>query len=138
MKRVLSVLLALCLLVGMVPIIGNAATARASGMCGNGVSWELSDDVLTISGNGRMDDWENKTGMYAPWYERTVRKVIISEGITHIGDCAFLRNYNLTDATIPDSVTSIGSYAFAHCNRLSNANIPDSIYRYWFCCIYRL
>ena len=53
----------------------------------------------------------------APWYpERNqIKKVVIKDGVTNIGNCAFLRCTNLTSITIPNSVTSIERAAFAGC-----------------------
>ena len=51
----------------------------------------------------------------------------IPDGITSIGDYAFLLCNSLTSVTIPDSVTSIGDYAFYCCNSLTSVTIPNSV-----------
>ena len=75
------------------------------------ITWSLSDDgTLTISGTGDMDD--------NPWdvYQRAnIKKVIIKNGITNVGECAFMYCDNLISVIIPNSVTSIGAYAFYDC-----------------------
>ena len=87
------------------------------------ITWTLSDDgTLTISGTGEMD--EN------PWdiYQRAkIKKVIIKNGITNIGECAFMYCDNLVSVTIPNSVTNIGSYAFQYCYNLASIYIPSSV-----------
>ena len=45
--------------------------------------------------------------------------VVIPDGVTKIGDCAFFACQNLTNAYIPDSVTKIGESAFAFCKKLT-------------------
>ncbi len=52
--------------------------------------------------------------------------VIIPDGVTHIGKCAFEFCYNLTSIVIPDSVTYIGDEAFAWCD-LTSVDFPDSV-----------
>lgn len=51
--------------------------------------------------------------------------VIIPNGVTSIGDSAFMNN-NITSVTIPNGVTSIGKYAFNN-NKLTSITIPDSV-----------
>ena len=50
----------------------------------------------------------------------------IPDGVTSIGDHAFIKCISLTSVTIPDSVTSIGALAFRDCI-LTSVRIPDSI-----------
>ena len=47
-----------------------------------------------------------------------LRKIIIPDTITTIGNYAFYGCFNLTDVIIPDSVTKIGNYAFLGCESL--------------------
>lgn len=57
----------------------------------------------------------------------TLTSVVISEGVTAIGDYAFSDCSSLTSVTIPDSVTAIGVYAFSDCKSLVSVTIPDSV-----------
>lgn len=55
-KRIISMLLAIVMVVGLKPVTASAANVVANGDCGTGVTWSLdSDDVLTISGNGLIN-----------------------------------------------------------------------------------
>ena len=55
MKKIISIVLAVLLLVFMVLPAAASETARASGDCGEGMTWSLSDDgTLTVSGSGEM------------------------------------------------------------------------------------
>ena len=91
----------------------------ASGTCGDNLTWELTDGVLTISGTGAMTNYSYD---YAPWYSSrsSIQTVIISDGCTSIGDYAFENCSGLTSVTIPNSVTSIGSHAFYGCSGLTS------------------
>jgi len=46
--------------------------------------------------------------------------LVIPDGVTSIGMCAFYNYTALTSVTIPDSVTSIGDYAFSDCTSLTS------------------
>jgi len=111
----------------------NKEPIANSGKCGPNLTWKFSEDgVLTISGTGPMDDYssivysDGRTS-FPPWYEMDVRSVIIENGVTSIGNGAFMYRYNLTDVVIPNSVISIGDDAFLLCYSLTNIMIPDSV-----------
>ena len=54
-------------------------------------------------------------------------EVIIPDGVTSIGDFAFVACSNITSITIPEGVTSIGKNAFWGCQSLTNITIPDGV-----------
>ncbi len=56
-----------------------------------------------------------------------VNELTIPDGVTSIGDRAFIGCASLTSVTIPDSVTNIGSYTFYNCTNLSSIAIPNSV-----------
>ena len=88
----------------------------------------LSDDgTLTISGTGKMKDWENSDS--TDWYEvqDKVRSVIIKEGVTNVGNFAFDRCTNLISIEIKNSVTNIGEFAFADCTNLTSIKIMNGV-----------
>ncbi|MBO7203206.1 MAG: leucine-rich repeat domain-containing protein, partial [Paludibacteraceae bacterium] len=90
--------------------------------------FESSTGTLTISGTGYMEDYEEDS-YTAPWYDfrSSIKKVVIENGVTSIGDYAFYDCTGLTSITIPNSVTSIGSYAFSGCTGLTSIEIPNSV-----------
>ena len=104
-----------------------AAETANSGTCGDNVTWRLSDDgVLTISGTGDMADFEWDG---TPWcsVSSQVKSVVIKDGVTSIGDCAFGGCISLTSVSIPDGVISIGFAAFESCSLLTGVTIPNSV-----------
>lgn len=77
------------------------------------ITWNLSDDgTLTISGTD-MPDY-NLYPTPSPWFPQRdkIKKVVIENGVTNIGTCAFSDCKNLVSVVIPNSVTSIGEEAF--------------------------
>lgn len=99
---------------------------EASGVCGNNLTWEFDgDSTLVISGTGQMYNYSYDD---LPWYNvrENIKKVIISNGVTGIGDYAFYGCENLIEAEIPEGVGSIGSYAFNNCG-LTDITIPASL-----------
>jgi len=53
--------------------------------------------------------------------------ITLPDGITSIGNQAFMECQGLTSINIPASVTSIGSYAFCSCTSLTSITIPSSV-----------
>ena len=56
-----------------------------------------------------------------------IRDLIIPDGVTSIGSCAFSECSGLTSVTIGNSVTSIGRSAFSGCSGLISVIIPNSV-----------
>lgn len=53
-----------------------------------------------------------------------VTDLVIPDGVTSVGMCAFMGCDKLTSITIPNSVTSIGGYAFSGCENLVSITLP--------------
>ena len=118
MKQIYILLIAL--------LMGLSANAEKSGTCGPDLRWHLTDNgVLTISGKGDMYNYSNDHR--APWYGYDIKRIIIGDGITTIGDNVFSDCSSLTSVTIPNSVTTIGGYAFDGCTNLQKVNIGNSV-----------
>ena len=94
----------------------------------DGLTWTLYEDgTLTISGTGTMKDYNSSDNPSPVCNNSKVKKIVIEDGVTSIGNYAFESCWNLTSITIPDSVTSIGKSAFHACSSLSSITIPDSV-----------
>ena len=105
-------------------LAGAAWAADAGNACGDDLTWTCTEDgVLTVSGTGAM--WSY--GLQGvPWDRNCVKKVVIEEGVTSIGDSAFHSCANLTEADIADSVTAIGSNAF-FASGLTQVRLPGTV-----------
>ena len=119
MKQIYILLIAL--------LMGLSANAEESGTCGANLKWHLTDDgVLTISGEGEMTDYSYLNR--SPWYDgQNIKRIIIDDSVTTIGDEAFNECSALTSVTIPNSVRAIGKSAFRGCSALTSVTIPNSV-----------
>ncbi|MBR4863439.1 MAG: leucine-rich repeat domain-containing protein [Oscillospiraceae bacterium] len=149
MKRICAVLVLLAIIISMFAVTPVEAV-NASGSCGDNVRWNLdSSGTMRISGIGPMQNLTSTDSV--PWYSlrNLIRKVIVEEGVTSIGDCAFSACINLASITLPDSltyigysafmgaifpeckipdgVTHIGRHAFWNCSELTSLIVPDKV-----------
>ena len=131
-------------------ILSSFATAATSGDFGENscLHWEVSTGVfsgktLTISGTGAMPNFDFPHGNLAPWWnydalgmltsfgnfklEGELKKVVIKDGVTNVGDYALFFLPAATQVTLPGSVTSIGRYGIAMCSKLTGLSIPKGV-----------
>ncbi len=131
-------------------IISSFTTAATSGDFGENscLHWEVSTGVfsgktLTISGTGAMPDFDFPNGNLAPWWnyealgmltsfgtfklEGELKKVVIKDGVTNVGNYALFFLPAATQVTLPESVTSIGRYGIAMCSKLTGLSIPKGV-----------
>ena len=112
-----------------------ATATVASGKCGDSAAWKLdAEGTLTISGTGRMYDYEwpaDRGGTMPPWlankYRDSIRALHVEQGITYIGRCAFDSCGNLSDVTLPTSLRIIGPWAFNDCTALRSIQLPEGL-----------
>lgn len=77
-----------------------------------------------------MPDYrDGGTSETPPWYPHVNRisSLTIGEGVTRIGDYAFMLCSFVTEVVIPESVTSMGDWAFSYCTGLQEAYIGDGV-----------
>ncbi|MBR1717326.1 MAG: leucine-rich repeat domain-containing protein [Paludibacteraceae bacterium] len=102
----------------------------ASGTCGadgDNLTWNLCDGTLTISGTGAMVHYWAYEDI--PWwnYRGSIQRIVIEEGVTSIGNHAFVQCSNLTSVSLPNTLTAISFLAFGHCTSLPSLTIPSSV-----------
>ncbi len=107
----------------------------ASGKHGTNVTYVYYEDgTLVVSGTGSMiNDKISTAGQYNTnrrrWsgYEHQIKRAIINEGVTTIGDFAFYYCENLESISMPSTITYIGIDAFHFCSKIKNIVIPSSV-----------
>ena len=118
----------LTLFLALAASVGTLFAETYSGTCGTNLTWTFDTEsgTLTISGNGAMMDYTSNS---MPWYSysSSIKTVIIEDGVTSIGNYAFIYCSSLTSVTIPNSVTSIRDYAFSNCSSLASVTIGESV-----------
>lgn len=126
MKKKIFAVLALAILLALSMAPAAWAATVASGECGaegDNVTWVLDDTgTLTISGTGAMADYN---GTATPWYKQqdNVKQVVIENGVSYIGDWAFVGCGNLVNINISATVSNIGTTVFPNSGDIfSNIN----------------
>ena len=136
LKKILSFILTALLIFTVIPTGLFSITASAdsnSGKCGENLTWTCSYGTMYIEGKGDMynysyssvcggndDRW--KAGIYS---YKNFQKLVIGEGVTSIGDCAFYNSKYLSDVVLPSTLKCIGKYAFTGCDKLKKVNINN-------------
>lgn len=109
----------------------GTVTPALSGKCGKNVSYSISDDgVLTISGTGAMNNFTYERDISdCPWHgvRYALKKIVVEDGVTSIGSCAFSFDVHVTDVTLPSSLKTIGRNAFLDCHGLTSVVIPEGV-----------
>ena len=112
---------------------GAKLTGGAAGD-GSGVTWQLTENTdgsstytLTIRGSGAMEDYLMSS--HQPWrsFRDQITSVVVSPGVTSIGNLAFALFSKLIHVDIADSVVSIGEQVFYKCSSLTNITVPQSV-----------
>ena len=139
MKKVLSIVLSICMLLSISAGLNFSASALdSSGSCGENVSYtfDAATGLLTISGSGDMYDygWNSKSPFYNE-DKSEITRIVINYGVTSIGEQAFYGCRSLTSIEIPNSVKSIGRRAFEYCRSLpsieSQIALQESIMKHF-------
>lgn len=101
-----------------------------SGNCGDNVTYSVDEKYnLTVSGEGRMDDYENGIDDNIPWkeYRKNIQSITVQDGINYIGAFAFILNSNVNIINLPSTVSEFGTRAFMLCSSITDITIPPDV-----------
>ena len=147
-RKMLSCLLVAALLISAVPMLcvslpsfsaAHAAEREVidSGEVNENITWTVySDGELVLSGEGDMSDYFPNFEEYGvdaegfpEWfaYRDLIVSIVVEEGITSIGDCAFLGLYNVKNVQLPEGITKIGIYSFLYMMSIKEIELPSSV-----------
>ena len=151
-KRLISLLVAVCMMITMLPLsavtafAANTSTEYETTVDGYKYAYTVNDDNATITKFLGPDASTKSTGSYdieipekLGIYTVTainryafdscdhLRKVTIPQSVTFIGDHAFHSCRFLESVTINNAATSIWDYAFAGCNKLTTLSLGEKI-----------
>lgn len=113
----------------MDPIIPPSKVV-AEGSVNNNIKWYLfGDGTLSVAGSGYMPNFGRNGAKNQPWaqYFDSIRKVVVDDGITKLGEYNFAHCRNLREVVLPSGLTHIGYGTFAFCERLPEIEMPDSV-----------
>ena len=122
-KKWTLLLLALALVLSVAP--GAAAAEVAANRCGENLTWTYDAGVLTVTGEGAMEDYLEG----APWamYQNDIEKIVFEGGVTYIGAYAF-RDYDaLTQIDFGEAMVEVGMEAFRECDGLTSVTLPATL-----------
>jgi hypothetical protein len=133
-KTALSLLLCAIMVFGTVAIGGSdllSFTASAD----ESVTYNFDDTTktLTISGNGKIpdrlqeSDTKDTSGNEIKNYKNTIKNVVIEDGITKVGLCAFYGVWSIESVTVSGTVTYINWGAFQNCTGLKTVTINEGV-----------
>ena len=89
----------------------SAQNTWTSGDCT--VTYDSNTKTMTVTGNGAMGSYESEAQV--PWkdiIEKSVKKIVIDEGVTSIGENVFYNCDSVKEIYISSTVRNIKNYAF--------------------------
>ena len=125
-KRLISLLVAVCMMITMLPLSAVTAfaedTSAPTGTASYG-DYEYDYTINTEDGTATITKFR---ALVDGSYDITIPTDFGKFPVTAIGDDAFRGCSALKKVTIPQSVTSIGDSAFAGCHNLDSVTINDA------------
>ena len=136
-KRLISLLVAVCMMITMLPLsavtafAANTASSTVRTAIVDGYKYEYkvneADNNATITKFLGPDGSAKSTGSYDIKIPEKIHEKSGDYTVTAIGNLAFWECTSLKEVTIPQSVTSIGDKAFYDCRGLTSVTIPQSV-----------
>ena len=127
-KRLISLLVAVCMMITMLPLSAVTAFAEdTSAPTGTAIvdGCEYDYRINTADGTATITDFRGPTDGH--FYDIDIPGTLGKYTVTAIGEHAFDDNSFLESVTINDAATSIGDYAFAWCEHLTTLKLGENI-----------
>ena len=97
----------------------TAGEILATGQCGENIYYVLYDNgKLLLRGTGATYDYTSHDSVF--YQNVQIKEIVLSNGITGLGDRLFYRCANAKTVSLPATLTSIGNAAFAQEDAVSN------------------
>ncbi len=107
------------------------ADPPTTGQCGDDMHWTFYPDQsrLVIEGAGKMYDYDEEDERWGDHLNSPDDSITVEilEGVTTIGDNAFIYCRGMATIIIPEGVDTIGKNAFQFCSNLTSIDIPASL-----------
>ena len=148
-KRLISLLVAVCMMITMLPLSAVTAFAANTSASTGTASYGDYRYEYKVDANGKATitkfygptigsyciDIPGTLGGYTvtaigDWAfadQNYLTGVTFPQSVTSIGKSAFYRCYALTTLSLGENIEKIGSYAFAECRHLTNVTIPEKV-----------
>lgn len=125
MKKLVSIILALCILLTLSPAV---LAASDSGTYGN-LTWTVEGSTLTIEPTSTSPVSMPNYCYSAPWhaYNRKITKLILAPGVGSIGSNAFELFSNLKTVSFSEDISYISGNAFYNCSSLTEIDLPENV-----------
>lgn len=128
LMRILALGMMIVMLALTLVSCGGNKVPDASGTAGT-LGWSYSSDnkTLTITGVGAMPEVTKSSDVAWNSVREGVQTVVVSEGITSVGNYAFYGMNAMTEVKLPQSLKAIGNFAFAYSQKLVTVEIPSGV-----------
>lgn len=133
MKKTISVLLSVCLVLTTLMAGFVTVYAESNQIGSSSVYWNYNAETKTLyfEGEGAIPDYaypttddENNPVLEYPWKDADYETIVFGSGITGIGNYAFAYSSSLKEVVIPDTVTVLSTGIFLNCENLESAVLP--------------
>ncbi len=137
MKKAISLIICFMMIASLVSLLPVFATVD-TGACGENTTWTYDSQTktLTISGTGSTADYLGPDPSVPEFYYRPkpwdqyvpeIEKVVVTSGVTRIGDAVLLEYPALTEVVIADTVRELGKCNIYSCNALTSLTLPEGL-----------
>lgn len=127
-EKIFTMIVSLALVFSIFPK-PEIRAASQTGKCGANITWELDDNMtLTLSGSGGTWNYWTESDQ-SPFYSIAdkIKKVVIKDGITGLGDYLFYNCSSISAVEFPNSLATIGRGLFSCCSSLKSISLPNNL-----------